>query len=109
MPSTGCQITKRARLEKTWAHQYRQHALPLIQESQFRQFFDEDNGRPNKSVRLVVSVLLFKELFDLTDGESLEQLEWNSAWHYALDVDPEEAHACQKDTAQLPGQRTRRR
>lgn len=87
---------KRARLEKTWAHPYRKHALPLIQEAQFRKFYDEDNGRPNKSVRLVVSVLLFKEMFDLTDGEALEQLEWNAAWHYALDVDPEEAHACQK-------------
>lgn len=87
---------KRARLERTWAHQYHQHALPLIQEEHFRQFFDEDNGRPNKSVRLVVSVLLFKELFDLTDSESLEQLEWNAAWHYALDVESDEAHACQK-------------
>lgn len=87
---------KRARLEKTWAQPYREHALPLIDESQFRRFFDEDNGRPNKSVRLVVSVLLFKEMFDLTDNEALEQLEWSAAWHYALDVEPEDARTCQK-------------
>ena len=87
---------KRARLEKTWAHQYRLHALPLIDESKFSGFFDEGNGRPNKSIRLVVSVLLLKERFDLTDLEALEELEWNTAWHYALDVDPEDAHMCQK-------------
>lgn len=87
---------KRARLEKTWAHAYRVHALGLIDEEKFRAFYDESNGRPNKSLRLVISVLLFKEMFDLTDMEALEQLEWNAAWHYALDIEPEEAHACQK-------------
>ena len=87
---------KRARLEKTWAHQYRSHALPLIDEERFAKYFDLDNGRPNKSVRLVVSVLILKEIKNLTDQEALEQLEWNTAWHYAFDVTPEEAHTCQK-------------
>jgi hypothetical protein len=87
---------KRARLEKTWAHAYRTKALPLIDEERFRSYFHGDDGRPNKSVRLVVSVLVFKEIFDLTDGETLEQLEWSAAWHYALDVEPDEAHTCQK-------------
>ncbi len=87
---------KRARLERTWAHQYRCHALPLIDESRFAKYFDPENGRPNKSVRLVVSVLVLKEVFDLTDAEALEQLEWNTAWQYAMDITPEEAHACQK-------------
>jgi Transposase DDE domain/Transposase domain (DUF772) len=87
---------KRRRLEKSWAHAYRVRALGLIEESRFAKYFDPENGRPNKSVRLIVSVLLLKEIFDLTDLEALEQLEWNAAWHYALDVLPEEAHACQK-------------
>src|SRR5438552_3530074 len=87
---------KRLRLSQSWAHPYRQHALGLIDESRFHRFFDEDNGRPNKSIRLLVSVHLFKEMFDLTDNEALEQLEWNAAWHYALDIEPEQAHACQK-------------
>jgi hypothetical protein len=87
---------KRERLERSWAHEYCSHALPLIDESRFAKYFDAANGRPNKSVRMVVSVLVLKERFDLTDEEALEQLEWNAAWHYALDVLPEEAHACQK-------------
>jgi Transposase DDE domain/Transposase domain (DUF772) len=87
---------KRVRLERTWAHHYRSNALPLIDEDPFRQFFHADNGRPNKSVRLVISVLVLKEVFDLTDAQALEALEWNIAWHYALDITPEEAHTCQK-------------
>lgn len=87
---------KRGRLERTWAHGYRSHALPLIDEGRFAEHFCEDNGRPNKSVRLVMSVLVLKEVFDLTDREALEQLEWNTAWHYALDMLPEDAHTCQK-------------
>jgi transposase len=90
------EAAKRGRLERSWAHAYRRDALPLIDEERFAKYFDEGNGRPNKSVRLVMSVLVLKEVFNLTDAEALEQLEWNTAWHYALDLLPEEAHTCQK-------------
>ena len=49
---------KRARLEKSWAHAYQSKALGLIDETRFAKYFDPGNGRPNKSVRLVVSVLV---------------------------------------------------
>lgn len=88
--------TKRARLEQSWAHQYHTHALPLIDESAFAKYFNPNNGRPNKSIRMVVSLLILKEIFDLTDQEVLEQLEWNAAWHHALDMTEDEAHTCQK-------------
>lgn len=87
---------KRVRLERSWAHAFRTGALPLIDEEQFRRFFDQDNGRPNKSIRLVLCVLVLKDIHDYTDSEALEQLEWNTAWHYALDITPEQAHSCQK-------------
>ena len=88
--------TKRARLKQSWAHQFRNAVLHLIDEERFAQFFHKDNGRPNKSVRQVMGVLVLKDIFDLTDEQALEQLEWNTAWHYALDVLPEDAHTCQK-------------
>jgi hypothetical protein len=87
---------KRARMEKTWAHAYQTKALGLIDESRFARYFDPGNGRPNKSIRLVVSVLLLKEVFDLTDEEALARLEWDLLWHHALDLLPEDAHTCQK-------------
>ena len=63
---------KRERLEREWPGQFRQHALPLIDEEQFRELYCADNGRPNKPVRTVVGVLVLKEMFDLTDDDTLQ-------------------------------------
>ena len=87
---------KRARLERSWAQQFQKAALPLIDEQRFAKYFDPENGRPNKSVRLVVGVLVLKDVFNLTDAEALGNLEWHAKWQHALDVAPEEAHTCHK-------------
>lgn len=87
---------KRARLDKTWAQVYRERALSLIREEPFAPLFDADNGRPNSPVQVVVSVLILKEMFDLTDDEALEQLEFSLLWQHALRLTPEAAHLCQK-------------
>ena len=87
---------KKARLEKTWAKVFRDRILQLIDEEIFRDAFCEDNGRPNKSIRLLVCIHLLKEWNDLTDEQILEQLEFNLLWHYALGITAEQAHTCQK-------------
>lgn len=88
--------SKRARLERSWAHAFRNAALPLIDEQRLAKYFDPGNGSPNKSVRMVLGVLILKEVFDLTDEQALHDLEWNTAWHHALEVAPAQAHTCQK-------------
>ena len=40
--------------------------------------------------------MILKEMFDLTDEAALDHFEFNNAWQYALEVDPDEAHVCQK-------------
>lgn len=87
---------KRARLDKTWAQVYRERALPLIKEEPFAPLFDADNGRPNSPVQVVVSVLILKEMYNLTDDEALEQIEYSLLWQHALRLTPESAHLCQK-------------
>lgn len=87
---------KRQRLECGWAGQFRQQALPLIDEEQFRDLYCVDNGRPNKPVRTVVGVLVLKEMFDHTDAEALENVDFDMRWQVALNLTPEEAHCCQK-------------
>jgi hypothetical protein len=88
---------KRQRLERTWAWAFRTRALPLIDEEAFRHLYDkEGNGRPNKPVQTLVGLLVLKEMFDLTDDEVLFNLDFNLAYHVALALEPEEAHACQK-------------
>ena len=55
-----------------------------------------DNGRPNRAVQTVLGVHLLKEMFNFTDGEALEQLEFNLLWHHALRLDIEETDLPQK-------------
>ena len=87
---------KRQRLEGEWPGQFRDHALPLIDEEQFRDLYCADNGRPNKPVRTVVGVLVLKEVFDLTDEETLGSVDYDLRWQVALNLTPEDAHCCQK-------------
>jgi len=84
------------RLEKTWAKPFREQVLSLIKEAPFAQMYCVDNGAPNKSLRTLVALHLLKDQYDLTDEETLTALEWNTQWHYALDVDPDQAHVCRK-------------
>lgn len=83
-------------LERSWAEVFHTRALPLIDEARFAHLYCEDNGRPNRAVQTVLGVLLLKEMFDLTDQEALEQLEFNLLWHHALRLTAEEAHLAQK-------------
>lgn len=83
-------------LKKTWAWSFRTEALPLIDAELFRPFYCEGMGRPSKPVETVVSVLILKDMFDLTDGEALYRLDFDLGWHVALALESEEAHCCQK-------------
>ncbi len=87
---------KLRRIAKTWAWAFRAAALPLIDEEAFRDFYSADNGRPNKPVQTVIGILLLKEMFDFTDDRALGALEFDLRWQVALDLEPDEAHCCQK-------------
>lgn len=87
---------KLARLEAEWPGQFREHALPLIDEEQFRELYCADNGRPNKPVRTVVGALVLKDMFDLTDDDTLYRVDFDLGWQVALHLTPEDAHCCQK-------------
>ena len=95
---------KARRLEGSWAQVFRNQALPLIDEERFAPMYCADNGRPNRAVQTVLGVHILKEMFNLTDQEALEQLEFNPSassgqallWHHALGLDMEETHLPQK-------------
>jgi hypothetical protein len=84
------------RLEKSWAEMFQSRALPLIDEKRFADMYCEDNGRPNRAVQTVLGVHILKDMFNLTDEEALEELEFNLLWHHALQLTLEEAHLPQK-------------
>ncbi len=87
---------KADRLRASWAEIFRTRALPLIDEDLFAALYCEDNGRPNRPVQTVLGVLILKDVYDLTDAEALERLEFDLQWRHALSLTPEEAHLCQK-------------
>jgi hypothetical protein len=90
---------KVARLEnKHWAGGFRRKALPVLvaNEETFRPLFCEGNGRPNKPVATTLGVLILKEMYDLTDETALDHFAFDTSWQYALEVDPDDAHLCQK-------------
>ena len=76
-------------MRRNWAEVFRKEALPLIEEERFAPLYSADMGRPNRAVQ---TVLVLKEMFDLTDMEALEELEFNLLWHHALGLEMEEAH-----------------
>ena len=87
---------KKARLEQSWAHFFLNRVLPLIDEEILQDSFDPENGRPNRSIRLLMGLHLLKAWNDLTDEQVLENLEFNLQWQYALGITAEEAHVPQK-------------
>ena len=88
---------KKARLlQRSWAEVFRNQALRLIDEQRFAPMYCPDNGRPNRAVQTVLGVVILKEMFDLTDQEALDQLDFNMLWHHALRLDIDEAHLPQK-------------
>ena len=88
---------KKAKLmQRSWAEVFRNEALPLIDEERFAPMYHPDNGRPNRAVQTVLGILILKEMFNLTDVEALESLEFNLLWHHALRLDMEETHLPQK-------------
>lgn len=79
--------------ENDWSHLYREHVLPLIDEEQFRHLYAENLGRPNYSIRTMVSLLIFM-------GQ--EKLTWRDAeFQFARRVDWINATATPFDKASI--------
>jgi hypothetical protein len=89
---------KREACEKSWAGPFREKALPILlrAELEFAEFYDEDNGRPNRPVALVLGMLILKEAEDLTDQEALDALRFDTRWWWGFDLESKDADLCQK-------------
>jgi len=87
---------KATRLKRSWAHAFRTVILPLIDEEAFREAFHDSNGRPNKSILLLMGAHILKHWNDLTDAQVIEQVEFNLQWQYALNLTAEDAHLVQR-------------
>jgi hypothetical protein len=99
-PPEGVEMTlspfQRRRLAGSWVLPFRDHILPLIDEHAFAPFFHASHGAPNRSIAVVVGILLLKDIFDFTDEEALDHFAFDRRWHIALDVLDKDISCCQK-------------
>jgi hypothetical protein len=91
---------RRKLLDQSWAGLFREELLCELPVNEFASNFKEDFGRPTKELHSALGVLLIQQTQDLTDEEAVEQLSFNTQWHYALNITEE------SDSAKYIGTKT---
>ena len=77
---------RRKLLEDSWAGLFRREILPELPVDKLAPSFHESFGRPTKEVYTTLGALIFQQMFNTTDDETVEQLAFNLQWHFALDL-----------------------
>src|SRR4030066_1057558 len=80
---------RRKLLDASWAGFFRKEILPELPVEKLAPAFHEVNGRPTKEMYPTLGALIFQQMLDLTDEETVEQLAFNVMWHFALDLNGE--------------------
>jgi hypothetical protein len=80
---------RRRLLDQSWAGLFKKHILCELPVGQLAPFFAEGFGRPTKELYTVLGVLVLQQSLDLTDVEAVNQLAFNTQWHYALNITEE--------------------
>jgi len=80
---------RRKLLDDSWAGLFRKEILPELPVEKLAPAFHEVNGRPTKEMYTTLGALIFQQMLDLNDEETVEQLAFNVMWHFALDLDGE--------------------
>jgi hypothetical protein len=81
---------RRKLLDESWAGLFREKILPELPVERMTSFFSPDLGRPSKELYAMLGAILFQQIFDLTDEETVTRMAFDIQWHYALD-NPEES------------------
>lgn len=82
-------------LRKSWAEDFYNDIFLSINEDRFSVLYSEGYSRPNKPVNIMVSLLILKELHDLTDDQLIGSLYFDYRYQYALGIsDFEQETAC---------------
>ena len=73
-----------------WAYTYRDEIYPHIDEEKFKHLYSEGMGAPNKSIKVMVSLLIFMGMEKLNWREAAHQLPRRVDWLIALHLVPGE-------------------
>ena len=77
---------RRKLLDKSWPGVFRKYLLEKLPVAKIVHYFTEDMGRPSKELYTAIGVLMLQQLQDISDDKVTDELAFNIAWHYALDI-----------------------
>ena len=80
---------RRKLLDRSWAGLFRKEILPHLPVDAITAAFHTRLGRPSKDAYTLMGALVFQQMHDVTDEETVRQLAFNTEWHYALDLSGE--------------------
>jgi hypothetical protein len=80
---------RRQLLDQSWAGLFQKEILCELPVDRIAPFFADGFGRPTKELYSVLGVLLLQQTRDLTDEETINELAFNTQWHYALNITEE--------------------
>lgn len=84
---------RRMLMEESWAGLFREEILNNLPVHELAKHFDDGIGRPTKELFTVLGVQILQHMNDLTDEETVDQLAFNTKWHFALDISDESDEA----------------
>jgi hypothetical protein len=80
---------RRKLLDQSWAGLFREELLCELPVNEFASNFKEGFGRPTKELHTALGALVIQQTQDVTDEETVNQLAFNTQWHYALNITEE--------------------
>ena len=80
---------RRKLLDRSWAGLFRKEILPHLPVEAIVPAFHARLGRPSKDAYTLMGALVFQQMHDTTDEETVRQLAFSIEWHYALDLPSE--------------------
>lgn len=85
-------------LLNSWAHTFQEVIFPAIEEERFAVLYSDKGSRPNTPVNIIISSLVIKELFDLTDERLIANIHLSMEYQYALRLTSEKRPPISKNT-----------
>jgi hypothetical protein len=80
---------RRKLLDQSWAGLFQKELLGELPVGNLIPFFTHGFGRPTKELYTALGALLLQQAHDLTDEETVNQVAFNTQWHYALNITEE--------------------
>jgi hypothetical protein len=81
MDMLGRESRRFNQLNNSWATFYRDNILPTLPIDQIRDLYCSHNGRPTKDLYTLTNLVVFQQIFDLTDAQTGFSFSFRLDWH----------------------------